>query len=762
MKLRFSPLVLTTALVLSAIPAALRAQSDALPAVPPYCEAGHSGEFGHGTQTASGSSYCLFRQVSDTYATPPEGWNALVGTFTVVTAFYPSSAWGGPPFSPNYPQVVLTYHRGNPLGYPFWEDTLYGFGGVPNATGTAFVSTGNEIELVRVFSCAATDFDCTYEVRPYQGATPGAPAEWYTVGVEEMVDGSNPGLDLFPFAYVAAGIGLVADGNRPPLVSLTLLGSTGPSLDFHAALSADDPDDDAITGYVVDWGDGQSSTVVAPDADHTYAGPGNYFVRAYARDVKGAVGFSAPQAASSLFTVDVAAPTAVDVGEQIVVHVTLTSVATGPVQLAQTGGFVVAPPPQTVSLTSRPPIAATPVPRGDTYVGTWVYDTLRDGTVRLSFGGQSTVTGCPGCTKSFSVQREIVIGSGVSATATATPSIGVTPTPTASPTPHALADRDAAKRAVKCQATVLKARGSTQAAGLKGFDACAGKIAKCVQTKVGDQQCLTKAAAACAKVRIKLAVADAKLGAAIRKACAPLATADVFAAAGLDADAIAAPCAQYAVDPAGTLDGWITCQVAATACTVAELAADELPRLAQLLALAGSDLGSRSSCLAVLANGGGDVGDADLGKSVESCRTAIAKATRGVVAVRTKERAACAVAAFKCIQEKGGDPACLAKAGTACVRGSSASAAAVAGLGDAIAAKCGGIAFPTLAADAGLGLAGLAARCADVGVASLATLDQYVECLGRAAACSADAATTVAFPRIAELLALTGQPALCQ
>jgi hypothetical protein len=69
------------------------------------------------------------------------------------------------------------------------------------------------------------------------------------------------------------------------------------------------------------------------------------------------------------------------------------------------------------------------------------------------------------------------------------------------------------------------------------------------------------------------------------------------------------------------------------ACTSADVVESAHPRLAQLLALVGSDLND-SPCLDAL-GGGGDVGDPKLGKSVDKCRAAIVKAGQ-IVADRTK------------------------------------------------------------------------------------------------------------------------------
>lgn len=266
---------------------------DALPAAPPYCEAGHSNEYGHGTQTADGSKYCLNRSVSNRYVTPPDGWSPYVATFGLVTAFYPSRpnplTW---PVPPNYPRVVLHYHRGNPTGYPMWREVL---------DAGQMVNNGNRIRLWKVSNCptiyevagdaSKIPLSCEYEIRNYvgpdgSGGNPGNPPEWHEAFISEGVTGDES------FASVGIGVGLIADGNHPPLVGVGVIPLGGATPRYRALANVSDPDDDPITGFTFDWGDGTQTQTKESSAEHTYAAgfKSNAYATVYATDSKGAAG----------------------------------------------------------------------------------------------------------------------------------------------------------------------------------------------------------------------------------------------------------------------------------------------------------------------------------------------------------------------------------------------------------------------------------------------------------------------------------------
>src|SRR5690349_9803942 len=88
----------------------------------------------------------------------------------------------------------------------------------------------------------------------------------------------------------------------------------------------------------------------------------------------------------------------------------------------------------------------------------------------------------------------------------------------------ALADADAQKAAVKCQALIGKTTAKALATKLKAFNACAAAALACVETKSDKADCPTKAAAACSKKLGSAAAAAVKARATItaNKSCLAL------------------------------------------------------------------------------------------------------------------------------------------------------------------------------------------------------------------------------------------------
>lgn len=155
---------------------------------------------------------------------------------------------------------------------------------------------------------------------------------------------------------------------------------------------------------------------------------------------------------------------------------------------------------------------------------------------------------------------------------------------------------DAAKAAVKCQRAITKAGTKLASARFKTFQKCAAAVTTCIQVKPSDAKCRTKAGATCTKQLAKLSAAGsgaaAKLAAAIGKGCgkAPLTVADVLAAPGLAFDARAGECAALEAPPSGSLAALADCVARHHACRVDQMLENELPRLRELLAIAGVSL----------------------------------------------------------------------------------------------------------------------------------------------------------------------------
>ena len=346
------------------------------------------------------------------------------------------------------------------------------------------------------------------------------------------------------------------------------------------------------------------------------------------------------------------------------------------------------------------------------------------------------------------------------------PTGGVTPgggtaVPTPAPTGFGggLASLSAAKAAVTCQRTIVKAGAQLVGARLGHLGRCARAVQRCVQTLPDDAACLAKAAARCDNALVAVAKADTKAAASVRKRCAgTLAFADVLGGAGLGFGTLA--CLDGGA--AEHLDELVGCVIGAHGCEGARVFEMLQPRAKELLRLPGMNA-ARLDAVVCLPDHGGDgdgVGDpAGLGKAVDGCGAAIVKAGSAFVKKRLTRQAKCADALFTCVQLAPGNPACLGKARTRCDQAAAASAADERALAAGIAKRCNEttIAYATLRAAGAANLDALAASCAAVGVSALEALADYQQCVSRSEACRVATLLELQAPRVAELLTLAGR-----
>ena len=159
------------------------------------------------------------------------------------------------------------------------------------------------------------------------------------------------------------------------------------------------------------------------------------------------------------------------------------------------------------------------------------------------------------------------------------------------------------------------------------------------------------------------------------------------------------------------------------------------------------------------ADGGGAGLTGDAGKAALKCQKTLAKAGTTFALARMKSLGACVAKAFACVQQKGGDPGCLTKAGGACAKTEAARQKAADKVGASVAKSCGepALAAADLTGMAGLGFGAEASGCDDFGVASVDDADDVARCLVARHACRAEALVGTAFPRARQLLALAGR-----
>jgi uncharacterized delta-60 repeat protein len=319
--------------------------------------------------------------------------------------------------------------------------------------------------------------------------------------------------------------------------------------------------------------------------------------------------------------------------------------------------------------------------------------------------------------------------------------------------------KTAGKAVTKCGKALQSAGAKLGEARLAHLQRCAQAVFACVQLKAADSKCLLKATATCAKQAAAEAKDDAKLDAAVTKACgAPLALDDLTGATGLGLSAELQACVDAGVATLGSLSDVAACVRARESCAAERLLALQMPRAADLLA-AGSL--APGSCLPAAGALGAGLADPDRTKAAVKCQGALVKAASKLAASERDAALACLQAAARCVQLKPGDAACLAKLRATCAKkiGALSTPSGVeAKLAAAVAKSCDGLAPGDLTSADGLGFQTHAAECATLGAPG-ATAAAIADCVRRQHECRLEEVLDATTPRAGELFEL-GQVAL--
>ena len=317
----------------------------------------------------------------------------------------------------------------------------------------------------------------------------------------------------------------------------------------------------------------------------------------------------------------------------------------------------------------------------------------------------------------------------------------------------------AGKAALKCQQTVAKADAKFLAQRLKRLAACSNAVLGCIQSQA-PPVCVGKATAKCRKqlgTPGDVDVPAATLEAAVVKACGEVPVGELLGPDSLGFADAAAACAGVGVTPLAGAADVARCVQRLHASLSETSFGVETPRAAELTARGGvsalvvPDLPVFSGC--------GDCGTSPVatGKVVAGCAAAVAKAGGGFLAKARGGLDTCVTGLVACAQTKPGDAACLAKAKATCEKLPAALAAGRSKLQAALAKKCGGtLPFATLGAPAGANLGALLCECDNVGVAPLASLDDYGICLARQHECALASLLPWVAPSVDGLLADQG------
>jgi len=155
---------------------------------------------------------------------------------------------------------------------------------------------------------------------------------------------------------------------------------------------------------------------------------------------------------------------------------------------------------------------------------------------------------------------------------------------------------------------------------------------------------------------------------------------------------------------------------------------------------------------------GAQLNDSDAAKAVVRCQKAVTKAERTFATTAFGDLKKCLDGLFSCAELKPGDDPCTLRAATTCDKQFIRSDQAAVKLRTTIAKSCGASAVPyaTLRQADALGIDGLPATCAPVGVTTLESLDSYIDCVERLAVCHVGELVAAGAPRAADLLGSVG------
>ncbi len=326
-------------------------------------------------------------------------------------------------------------------------------------------------------------------------------------------------------------------------------------------------------------------------------------------------------------------------------------------------------------------------------------------------------------------------------------------------------DRARLRGLFKCGRSLRTSAARFVADRLKALARCTGPALACIQTKPGDDACLTKTAARCVKTFAKHERTAQRLTAKIESACSAVDPMDLRGPEGLaydrapsnvltvvDADDLTRGfCDSGTPAPLVGATEIAHCVLAQHACRAERLFGLEMPRAAELLDMLGVSLGT-DDCLLAGPGGGAGVADAALAKPVARCSTAIAKAGARFVTTEVKTLGKCADALAACRIGKPLDPRCITRAQPRCRRDGPRIDAAGAKLIAAVVKKCGSVPFPILEAASGLDLDQLGSTFSGGAVSA----ETYAEMLRRAHSCIAEDLLLYETPRVGGLVTFAG------
>ena len=322
-----------------------------------------------------------------------------------------------------------------------------------------------------------------------------------------------------------------------------------------------------------------------------------------------------------------------------------------------------------------------------------------------------------------------------------------------------------AKGADRCQKTINKSALTVVAKKLKSLAVCHNATLRCIEASPAPDECLGKARIRCATELVRLLTTDRGLRPGITRRCGfdPLAVETLLSADGLGFETMASSCPVDVGVPLTSVGGIADCISRRRGCELDAFFATSAPRIGELLRILDVPASARAAVECV-ADGGGDGGSladpSGMGKAVVRCASGIVDAATAFATRKLRLTMQCMERVFDCVQLKPGDAACLVAAATVCNAGAGQVAVQEARLVQTLAARCAPASAPyeMLRTAAALDLDAAATHCAEVGVARLASMDDYEQCLVRRQSCAVERLVLVHAPRAEEMLALVGRP----
>jgi hypothetical protein len=136
---------------------------------------------------------------------------------------------------------------------------------------------------------------------------------------------------------------------------------------------------------------------------------------------------------------------------------------------------------------------------------------------------------------------------------------------------------------VQCAKALTRAGRTLASTRLARTANCMNAVFNCVQTKPGDQGCLTKAAVRCGSEAGKIVAAEAKFTVAVNKKCPAIPFGALASGLGLNFGALDSTCSALGVGPATSLASYQECLRRAHACDAGTVLQAASPRAGEML-----------------------------------------------------------------------------------------------------------------------------------------------------------------------------------